>query len=356
MPSTTAPITSSSTLSEYTTLPVSLPPQPSLKKSSATHYLYLRPHEPKIPTPESARSLFLVNIPIATTESHLRFLFGTTLAAGRVEAVEFQDWASGSTGKKGHVVTAGGKKRKRETIEDYEAVLVETALPSTWGVSGEEQDAGSEAGRLHASGSHAIVTFVDRPSMESSLKAAKKAAKKALKNKEDAIPWVLPSRSSAAVSSDDEDDITPTTTTGTIPLGLSRYKQHHTLTFPPRRDLLRSVNNYIIAYTQLEEAKARASALKASEPDEDGFVTVVKGPKAVKASDASNPNRNNGTRAEDGEEKKKKKDGLEDFYRFQTREKRKERQGELVKRFEEDRRRVEDMRRKRGKIRVSFVA
>jgi ribosomal RNA-processing protein 7 len=37
------------------------------------------------------------------------------------------------------------------------------------------------------------------------------------------------------------------------------------------------------------------------------------------------------------------------FYRFQVREKRKQEQGELIKQFEEDKRRVEKLREVRGR-------
>jgi ribosomal RNA-processing protein 7 len=52
------------------------------------------------------------------------------------------------------------------------------------------------------------------------------------------------------------------------------------------------------------------------------------------------------------EERAKKNGVKDDFYRFQTREKRKEAEGELRRRFEADRKRVEEMRMRRGKIRV----
>lgn len=41
----------------------------------------------------------------------------------------------------------------------------------------------------------------------------------------------------------------------------------------------------------------------------------------------------------------------DDFYRFQNREKRKEAEGLLRRRFEEDRRRVEGMRERRWRVR-----
>ena len=55
---------------------------------------------------------------------------------------------------------------------------------------------------------------------------------------------------------------------------------------------------------------------------------------------------------EQAEKQKEKQRGLEDFYRFQSREKRKQRAGELVRKFEEDKEKVRKMREKRGKFRV----
>jgi ribosomal RNA-processing protein 7 len=83
-----------------------------------------------------------------------------------------------------------------------------------------------------------------------------------------------------------------------------------------------------------------------SVPDEDGFITVTRGGRAGPA------------RIDDAEAKKaelderRKNNGVkDDFYRFQNREKRKEAEVNLRKRFEEDRRRVERMRERRGKVR-----
>ena len=84
-----------------------------------------------------------------------------------------------------------------------------------------------------------------------------------------------------------------------------------------------------------------------SEPDEDGFVTVTRGGRTAPA------------RRDEAEEAKKrmldkqekKKTELSNFYRFQLRERQKAEQAELVKRFEEDRKKVDAMKEKRGKFR-----
>lgn len=301
-------------ISGYTIFPIQLPSLPSFPEG-ATHYIYLQPHEPRIPEPHSARSLFLVNVPIDTTETHLRHLFGAQLASGRVEEVEFHNTPK----RKANIPTAPSsshpgnkKKRKRVGAEELEEELEKIELPQTWDR------------KLQSSGAHAVVIFVDVSSMEASLKAVKRAAKKGTE-----ITW-----------GEGIEDRIPA-------LGPERYEAHNRLIYPSRSDLLRSVNDYMTLYTRVEEARTREASKKRQEPDEDGFITVTSGPK-----------NNSVVREEEAKElvekQKEKRKGLEDFYRFQMREKRKEKQGELVRKFEEDKRKVEEMKRRRGKVRVSF--
>lgn len=303
------------TIAGYTVLPIQLPALPSFPEP-ATHYIYLHPHEPKIPSPDSARSLFLVNVPVTSTEAHLKHLFGTQLSAGRVDRVEFHDISSkNKQNGPGSGPKRQSKKRKRnqnETLDELQETLDTITLPSTWDRV------------LHSSGAHAVVVFVDRASMEASLKAAKKAAKSKSK-----IVW------GEGIEGTDKVE----------PLGVKRYKMHHKLQYPPRAELLRIVQDYMTVFSTMEETKHRLATMPA-EPDEDGFVTVTRGSKI-----------NNAAREEELkrllEKQKEKQKGLEDFYRFQMREKRKERQTELLKKFEEDKRRVQEMKARRGKVKVS---
>ena len=151
-------------ISGYFVLPLALP-VPRSFPVPATHYLYLHPHEPKIPTAETPRSLFLVNVPFDATELHMRHLFGTQLGGGRVERVDFEGARSKSRPAVAPPVpTKRGKKRKRAEIQSMDEVEG-AELPEVWDRE------------LHRSGSTAVVVFVDRVSMEASLKAAKRAAK-----------------------------------------------------------------------------------------------------------------------------------------------------------------------------------
>lgn len=273
--------------------------------TNARHYIYVKPHDPKIPDEDTPRSLFVANIPVNTSELHLKHLFADQLSAGRVERIEFSDGPTRPLQAALNTRSNAGKKRKRVTAEELEVSLESHDLPKTW------------QGSLHPSGSHAVVVFVDRPSKEASMKAAKKATQLGT-----SIMW----------GKGIEDK---------VPLqGLQRYAIHNKLQYPSRKELLNSVDEYMSAYAQMEEARSREAAKKRQLPDEDGFVTVTKG--AVRKEEAK-------LLAEKAQEKNA---GLEDFYRFQTRDKRQEQQGGMLRQFEEDKRRVDEMKRRRGKMTV----
>lgn len=113
-----------------------------------------------------------------------------------------------------------------------------------------------------------------------------------------------------------------------------------------------AVDAYMTQYNALEVERAHQAKRLRQEPDEEGFITVTRGGRIGPAA-----RRQEGA-AEAAAERQKKKaatTGLKDFYRFQVREERKKAQGELLRKFEEDRRKVEEMKKKRGKFRVSEI-
>lgn len=122
------------------------------------------------------------------------------------------------------------------------------------------------------------------------------------------------------------------------------YLNHHRLTYPDKSQLLESVNNYMTAFAEKEASEARSRARQRQEPDADGFITVTRGGR-------TNPARQE-VAQEQAEKQKEKDRGLEDFYRFQSREKRKQRASELVRKFEEDKEKIRKMRERRGTFRV----
>ncbi|KAL9007072.1 MAG: hypothetical protein Q9188_000195 [Gyalolechia gomerana] len=286
-------------ISGYRILPISLPPLPSYS-ASATHYLYLRPHGPKLPTQTAARSLFLVNVPIDSTETHIKSLFSIQLGLpqGRIEEVEFAGRKS-KRGRKEDIAAKPserrqGKKRKRgpeaEAIEDLEGA----ALPATW-----DQE-------LRKDGLTAVVVFVDRPSMDAACKAVRRIHK-----------------------------------TGEAPIwGEGLEGKILALGSEHKGQLLQSVNKYMTEFAAREAAQVQLQARQRRIPDEEGFITVTKGGR-------SGPARQD-VAQEVALKQKEKRRGLEDFYRFQHREKKKAKAAELMRKFEEDKEKVKRMKERRG--------
>ncbi|MCJ1378900.1 Ribosomal RNA-processing protein 7 [Xylographa soralifera] len=309
-------------LADYHILPLVLPMLPTFR-APAVHYLYLHPHEPKIPTPTTPRSLFLVNVPSDATESHIRYLCSKQLGipSGRVEEVQFDGTrkrprqekddmqaelaptGQGQVGKK-------SMKRKRGVDETRVDQIEEMRLPETWDRP------------IWHSGSNAVVVFVDRTSME----AVVKAVRRVQKGGENVI-W-----------GDGMEGKAPA-------LGLQRYLHHQKMRYPDKASLLETVNSFMTAYANQEKTRTRKLARQRQKPDEDGFVTVTRGGRIGPARQEEAKERL--------EKQKERQKGLEDFYRFQSREKRKERAGELIRKFEQDREKVRKMRERRGRFKAS---
>ena len=98
-------------------------------------------------------------------------------------------------------------------------------------------------------------------------------------------------------------------------------------------------------YAELEVARGRESSRQRAEPDEDGFVTVTRGTRGVVKADEAEELKAKAL------EEKRKQEGLADFYRFQVRERRREEQGVLVRRFQDEMGRSREMsERRRGRV------
>jgi len=325
MPPTKVIASIPSKVQDFTVLPIHLPPQPSYPNANVTHYLYLRRDAPKGPeeqTADTKRSLFVANIPIDATEEAFRKLFKESCGA-RVERVEFDDEGRRSALTPGVemmvqgtlvTVPVAGKKRKRgvnsATAESEAArkIMQDMELPQTWDR------------KIWKSGSSAVVVFVDETTRNAVLKECGRVNRKGT-----VVQW-------PEVEEGEE-------------LGSKRYRTHHSLTYPPRDLLQKSVNTYLTHFTSLETARSKLLARQRQVPDEDGFITVTRGGRA-------GPARMEEAQAaqERLQEREKKRIGG-DFYRFQTREGRKMKERELKDKFEIDRRRLREMRERRGRIR-----
>lgn len=314
-------------VADYTVLPLTIPPSDSYP-TATKHYLYVRAHAPKIPDADTNRSLFASNLPIDASENSLRTLFSEQLGGARLDRVEIEgarpkkDQRGAALSGADSGTTKAGKKRKRGANTDVDFTAIE--LPQTWDKE------------ILKSGSGAVLVFVDKASAELALKEVARAAKK-----KSEVRWK------------GEDGLGIESRSCSPDLSLSvltraGYRIHHHLTFPPRDLLQTTVNTFLTKWANMEGARARAMAKQRSVPDDDGFVTVTRGGRA-------GPARLEEAQAA-GEKLKEKQKPPENFYRFQTREKKKETAEKLKREFQEDRKRVERMRAFKGKIKVRLIS
>lgn len=308
-----APITT--TNDDFVVLPIEILPTLAYPHS-ALHEVRVRRNNPKVPTANDSRSLFLKNIPVDSTEAHFRSVFTHLLGAGRFETITFEDDrvpASSVDPAQAMRLNDLARKRKRADVEDEERRREDDAakLPEAW------------TRRLQKSSSTAVVLLADEKSVQLALKAIAKLTK----NKRFPV-W----------GEDLAGDVPP--------LGATWISEHLQLSRLNKLEAKTAVHGFFTAFNRKETEAAELAKRLRNEPDEDGFVTVTRGGRAAPAS------RNEAEEAKQRmiDRQSKKKSELKDFYRFQLREKRKEEQQALVRRFEQDRKRVSDMREKRGKF------
>lgn len=300
---------------EFSACPISIPPLPSFPVN-ATHYIYLRRNAPRISTPDDSRSLFIANVPCDSTELHFRAFFTSLIGAGRFESISFnQDKkAIKSSHEPAQAIRLAAHRKRKRAEEELQLARDEAAaeLPPTW------------SRQLYRSGSSAVALLADDKSVELALKAIKK-----LKKQKDYPVW-----------GKGVDNKAP-------PLGSQWLKAHNRLSYPGNDVVQASMDAYFTIFNIKEKEAAQLAKRLRHEPDEDGFVTVTRGGRAAPARRAE---------AEEAKQRmlakqQKKNDEMTDFYRFQMREKRKSEQVEMLKKFEEDKKKVQAMKQKRGKFR-----
>lgn len=305
------------TIGDFSVLPLSIPPIPSYPHAT-THHLYVKRHEPKNATADDDRSLFVTNVPVDSTEPHFRAVIASLVGAGRFESIRFEadkksSPASLEPAQAARLSALASRKRKRDSATDSEDEEEEIArLPTTW------------TRTLHRSGSNVVLVLADDKSVELVLKAiAKRHKSKQYPVWGEGVQEKVPS------------------------LGSTWLRAHNKLSYPPKDLLQESIDAFFNVYNRKEKTAAELAKRLRNEPDEDGFVTVTRGGRAAPAKrDEAEEARKRMLEREE-----KKKDEMGNFYRFQLRERKKAEQAELIKRFDEDRRRVQAMKQKRGKFR-----
>ncbi|KAG5950136.1 hypothetical protein E4U53_005448 [Claviceps sorghi] len=300
---------------EFVVLPIRMPSMPSFPHS-AIHEVRVRRNAPKTPTPDDSRSLFLKNVPSDSTEPHFRAVFTSLVGAGRFETMAFDDEAKPLLlVDPAQATKVQGFARKRKMLEmeaeERQREADESRLPQIW------------TRQLHRSGSTAVVLLADEKSVQLVLKAIAKV------HKSKKYP----------VWGENLADEVPS-------LGSAWIAAHLQLSRVDKAATQKAVHAFFNAFNRKEKEAVELAKRLRNEPDEDGFVMVTRGGRAAPAS-----------RSEADEAKQrmlekaaKKKSELTNFYRFQLREQRKKEQAALLRRFQDDRRKVDAMREKRGQF------
>ena len=297
----------------FTILPIRMPAMPSYPHE-AVHEVRFRRNVQSIPTPEDSRSLFLKNIPVDSTIDHFRALFFSLIGAGRFETITFADETPDALvldPAQAIKMSSFARKRKRSDLEAAERVEQQAAeLPKIWSRT------------IQRSGSTAVALLAD----EKSVRLVISAIKKLHKTKKYPV-WGAGLDESIA------------------PLGGAWISSHLQACRADKSETQRSAHAFFDVFNRKEKEAIELSKRLRNEPDEDGFVTVTRGGRTAPASrtEADEARRNM------MEKQFKKRSETQDFYRFQHRERRKEEQAALLRRFENDRKRVDAMRLQRGK-------
>ncbi|EPS43177.1 hypothetical protein H072_2840 [Dactylellina haptotyla CBS 200.50] len=303
-----APSSVAKTHKGLATLPVRLSsPEPIF------HYLFVKPHDPQY-TPIinahpniNGRSLFLSSIPFDTTVHHLRALF-IAIGGGRIETVIFSDEPLPSRPiMPDEDQLIKNRKRKRSHHPDGTAQTAETLQwPPLWNR------------KLHAPDTTAVAVFVDHAAFELAVKAINSNSTDNPKND---YVWG---------SGIGKGNFIPE-------LGKSRYEDHHVRMFPDPEWLQKFADDSLEKYDKRLKAEEETRRRKANEPDEDGFVTVVRSSRPrppLSAEEIAERLKK--------EEKRAKKGYHPDFYRFQQRELKKEQAKKLLSQFEDAKRSLQE--------------
>jgi ribosomal RNA-processing protein 7 len=273
---------------------------------NVTHHLLFRKHTSKkedVLLPRD-RTLFVCNVPVDANEGHFRRLFRR---CGRVVRVVFDSGNQEALLDVLSNIAKSNKNNKNDDDDDDEEMDDEDLLL----LEGDGVEEGREIlGSVRKSGGHAHIVFADSESVE-----------RAINMRSRRRVW------SDQIESEEQGELLRPSSKS----GLAKYISEYVLSHPPLNVLKSESNRAVKEFEEMEYAKQLEIESQRNKPDEDGFILVTRG--GTSTSGRKNRSRTDGEGAkvevvsrvdaeglkEDAERKRKKKE-LVDFYRFQMRE------------------------------------
>ncbi|KAF9095221.1 Ribosomal RNA-processing protein 7 [Mortierella sp. AD031] len=318
-------------ISNFYILPLHMPsltlsptsPHKSSAYKNVLHYLYFKKHEsPKedSKTPKN-RTLFLLNVPVDATENHIRDLFKP---CGRVVSVHFLNRVRDSNLSKEEREQQEELERLEREAALIEAQAIEIKTKGKKGANKKQQQAvvpaEEEHRRLYATGSQAYVVFLEEQELN-----------KALVMKRKKRSWI--NTGSDATSAD---------AAKLSGLGVSKWLNEYHTRRPEATELQVKVDDYMDKFERSEYEAQQAALARHNVMDDDGFTLVTRA--GSKGQNSDGVITITAAKAEDVKNLKPKKKELQDFYRFQMREAKRDKLVDLRRKFEEDKLRIEALK------------
>ncbi|KAI9199797.1 ribosomal RNA-processing protein 7-domain-containing protein [Polychytrium aggregatum] len=343
---------------QFHILPIQMPPVPLVSKNDAgsltthkplsttptshVHYLYFKLHETrkKDSSLPQGRTLFVLNVPVDATVLHFSRLFRH---CGAIENLKIQGDNSLLPSelqvmlqvmlRKDDDADADADADANDSEDDMDETQDEAERKTV--ILTADLVARLTRTTVHRTGASAYLVF-----------ESAEAAQKALQMRQRKRLWSA-ELDTEEHGEDDNDDgeergAVPTPT----PVGLQKWILEHKLRHPPIVELKEQVNEYLNLFDLEERRKQEELDAKLNQPDEDGFVTVSRRSKRGTATDAHGA-KMSAAKLSDVQKLKPKKLGLDDFYRFQMRETKRNQLADLRRKFEEDKRKIEHFKSSR---------
>ncbi|CAO3648926.1 unnamed protein product [Cunninghamella echinulata] len=291
--------------------------------------MYMKRHEVRLDSDSfpASKTLFLLNLPVDTTNAHLQYLFQSH---GKIVSITYH---TGSTIWDKSIQDIEEENiQEQEKNETFDSILIQPATSKDHHKKNKKQQQQQEKTevasktnlrRLLHSGSKAHIVFDQTKTLDSVMEM-----KKIIRH------WTI-----------DEEE---TSATPLQPLGFQRYLLSFQLSRPDPELLQTQVDAYMLKFKENEYQKERELLERMNKMDEDGFVVVSRHKKKKNTDGDIHVTATSAAVAvNDQSLKPKKKRELVDFYRFQLREKKQNELLELRKRFEEDKRKIEKLKQSR---------
>jgi len=281
-----------------------------VKTIPVSHYIYFKKHESyrnDEDTPADC-TIFVCNLPVDTTIPHLKHIFKHC----------------------GHIVNCKMNKSPIDLLENSEEILME------------DEEMENVFGReVYTTGISAHVVFSNEDGVDRALSMKQKTRVWKPDNSFDDEDDVIEEEVSDMEA--DDETLNFDSEADAMPLGYKQWMQQYKYTRPRPKALKTRVDNYMVNFTRMEEIEKLELDKKINIVDEDGFTLVTR--RARRNTNISKDGASvTAARYEDVKNLKPKKKELQDFYRFQMKEKKRNELAELRRKFEEDKKRIAELK------------